>query len=326
MRVPMPDGVAGRPRRPTRETASPEASPTPSGPPPPDRSAGILPSATRTWSPSDFIGDPALGHRRLPRAPSRRRRLVKVVAWYDNEWGYRQPLFDLAASAGASTRCGGPHPRGPRSPSCRQARLLRVDFNVPLDAGGTVRRRRAHPRRLPTIADLLEAGARWCSPRTWDAPRAARQPDYSLEPVAARLAELLDARGRSSPTTASATAGEAWPPTCAAASVVLLENLRFHPGEEANDDRLRRGARRPRRRLRQRRLRHRPPGPRLGGRGAARWHAQGGRPAAAAAELAGAVAAARRARAPLRRHPRRRQGRATRSTSSTPCSTASTRC
>ncbi len=111
--------------------------------------------------------------------------------------------------------------------------LERVDFNVPIDDGeiGDDTRIRAS---LPTIHYLLDYGAKIVLMSHLGRPKGTFDRAFSLRPVAIRLGELLGMPVQLAPdcvgpeTTAMA---EALQP----GQILLLENLRFHPEEEAND-------------------------------------------------------------------------------------------
>ena len=99
--------------------------------------------------------------------------------------------------------------------------FIRVDFNVPIKNGtiGDDTRIRAS---LPTIQYAIEQGAKTILLASHlGRPKGKPNPEYSLRPVAARLSELLG-----QPVTFDDPAAN---------GVVLLENLRFNPGEETND-------------------------------------------------------------------------------------------
>ena len=111
--------------------------------------------------------------------------------------------------------------------------FLRVDFNVPLD-GGRVSDDTRIAETLPTVRLAAERGARVVCASHLGKPKGKRKPELSLAPVAARFAELLgkpvrfvdDCVGPEAESAAAALRdGE----------VLLLENLRYHAGEEAND-------------------------------------------------------------------------------------------
>ncbi len=112
--------------------------------------------------------------------------------------------------------------------------FLRVDFNVPFKDDGTIRSDARIRAALPTIRLLLDGGAAVvCASHLG---KAKGKPDarFSLRPVAARLGELLGrpvgfALDCIGPEAERLAAG------LAPGAVLLLENLRFHPGEAAND-------------------------------------------------------------------------------------------
>ena len=111
--------------------------------------------------------------------------------------------------------------------------FLRVDLNVPLEAGrvGDDTRIRAV---VPTIEHCLNAGASVILASHLGRPKGKVDPRYSLAPVAARLDELLGRPVTLLPDCAGPEV-EAAAAALKPGDTVLLENLRFHPGEEAND-------------------------------------------------------------------------------------------
>jgi phosphoglycerate kinase len=111
--------------------------------------------------------------------------------------------------------------------------LVRVDFNVPMDNGAISDETRLRVA-LPTIHDLVGKGAKVALLAHFDRPKGQRVPSMSLRPVVARLAELVGAPVAFAddcvgPDAAAVLAG------LPAGGVALLENVRFHKGEEAND-------------------------------------------------------------------------------------------
>jgi phosphoglycerate kinase len=111
--------------------------------------------------------------------------------------------------------------------------LVRSDLNVPLK-DGAVRDDSRIRASLPTIRRLMEAGARVVVTSHLGRPKGQRKPEASLRPVAPRLASLLGS--------GVSFCEECVGPQAAAAvdalepgQVLLLENLRFHAGEEKND-------------------------------------------------------------------------------------------
>jgi phosphoglycerate kinase len=111
--------------------------------------------------------------------------------------------------------------------------LVRVDFNVPLDAAGNVTDDTRIRETLPTLHELSRLGARIVLVSHLGRPKG-HESKYSLAPVAKRLEELLHAPVK----LASAVVGEEVSVEVDAlkkGQVLLLENVRFEEGEEAND-------------------------------------------------------------------------------------------
>jgi phosphoglycerate kinase len=143
--------------------------------------------------------------------------------------------------------------------------LMRVDFNVPLD-GGRITDDRRIVQAMPTIKSVIERGGRVILMSHLGRPKGAPEPKYSLKPAAERLRELVNeckavphphGEGRNvtdlhimkdpDERAADTHARVLFAPDCIGpevermskelrdGDVLLLENLRFHQGEEKND-------------------------------------------------------------------------------------------
>ena len=116
--------------------------------------------------------------------------------------------------------------------------FIRVDFNVPLEEEGGKMRITDDARiaeALPTIKHAMERGARVILASHLGRPKKGPDPKLSLEPAGSRLAELLGAEVHM-PEDCVGDAAKKVVYDLRAGQVCLLENLRFHPEEEKDDE------------------------------------------------------------------------------------------
>ena len=113
--------------------------------------------------------------------------------------------------------------------------FVRADFNVPMDPEGRITDDRRIAAAIPTIRLLLERGAKVILASHLGRPKGKYDPSATLDAVAVRLGELL---GRPVPKLNDCIGPEveAYVWAMKPGDVVLLENVRFHKEEEANDD------------------------------------------------------------------------------------------
>jgi phosphoglycerate kinase len=112
--------------------------------------------------------------------------------------------------------------------------FVRVDFNVPMDENQNITDDKRIRAALPTIQYLIDQGARVILASHLGRPKDQPEDKFRMDPVAKRLAELLgkevtkvdDCIG---PEVETAVAG------LKDGDVLLLENVRFYPGEKKND-------------------------------------------------------------------------------------------
>jgi phosphoglycerate kinase len=109
----------------------------------------------------------------------------------------------------------------------RKRVLVRVDFNVPLDQGRITDDARIKAA-LPTLKELREKGAAQLVLLAHLGRPKDREPEFSLKPAAERLAELLDTEVALAPNLDDVPDVD----------VVMMENVRYEPGETKNDEAL----------------------------------------------------------------------------------------
>jgi 3-phosphoglycerate kinase len=112
--------------------------------------------------------------------------------------------------------------------------FVRVDFNVPISPEGKVADDRRIRASVPTIRSILDRGGSVLAASHLGRPKGKRSPEFSLRPCAETLREILGVPVLMAPDcigeeTASLACG------LGPGQVLLLENLRFHAGEQAND-------------------------------------------------------------------------------------------
>jgi phosphoglycerate kinase len=112
--------------------------------------------------------------------------------------------------------------------------LVRVDYNVPLNEQGGITDDTRIRETLPTLNALLQKDAALILCAHLGRPKGKPNPQYSLKPVAARLEELLKRPVQMAPDCVGPEV-EGMAKALKPGEILLLENLRFHAEEEAND-------------------------------------------------------------------------------------------
>ncbi|HOG01485.1 MAG: Phosphoglycerate kinase [Firmicutes bacterium ADurb.Bin248] len=113
--------------------------------------------------------------------------------------------------------------------------LLRVDYNVPLTQEGQVADDKRITASFPTVKYLLEHRAKLIVCSHLGRPDGEAKPEFSLAPVAERLAELLPGVKISFAPDCVGPEAEKLAASLGEGEILLLENLRFHKEEEKND-------------------------------------------------------------------------------------------
>ena len=203
---------------------------------------GILGVTDEELVSTDFVHDPrsSIYDSKASRENnlSGEKRFFKLVSWYDNEWGYSMRVVDLTllvARLGVSPTQALALKGVDDVKVAGKRVLIRADFNVPME-GGKIADDFRISTVVPTIKRVLAAGGRVILASHLGRPaEKGYEAQFSLKPVADRLAELLGQPVKFLPDCISEETHKA----CLAlgdGEVALLENLRFYPGEAANDE------------------------------------------------------------------------------------------
>jgi phosphoglycerate kinase len=116
-----------------------------------------------------------------------------------------------------------------------QRALVREDFNVPLDAQGRITDDTRIREALPTLQYLVNAGARVIIMSHLGRPKGKLSPEFSLEPVATHLQTLMPNNSVYFSQDVFSDAVVNQVNDLKPGEILLLENMRFEPGEEKND-------------------------------------------------------------------------------------------
>ncbi len=113
--------------------------------------------------------------------------------------------------------------------------LVRVDFNVPLHDDGTIRDDTRIRAALPTLEYLLQRDCACVVATHLGRPGGQRIEDLRIDPIASRLADLLPDRAVQHCDDITGETAQSMAYALRPGTLGLLQNLRFHPGEEADD-------------------------------------------------------------------------------------------
>jgi len=113
--------------------------------------------------------------------------------------------------------------------------FLRVDFNVPLDKTGKITDETRIRASLPSLRHLVDHGAKIVCASHLGRPKGEKKAEFSLKPVVERLSELLNREIKFTGETFGDDI-DRLKSQLKEGDILMLENLRFHPGETKNDE------------------------------------------------------------------------------------------
>jgi phosphoglycerate kinase len=179
--------------------------------------------------------------------------LVKVVMWYDNEWGYSQRVLDMtqivcdkplggeaSAAPVKETKKSGKKSVGdlPESDIKGKKVLIRCDLNVPLNSDLHITDETRITSSIPTIKYLSDRGAKVIACSHLGRPKDGPEEKFSLKPVAKRMGELMGKEIKCAPDCKATDEVKSVVDDMKDGDVIILENTRFYKGETKNDSEL----------------------------------------------------------------------------------------
>lgn len=207
--------------------------------------SGILGVCTEELVSTDFIHDSRSSiydaRATLENNLKGERRFFKLVSWYDNEWGYSCRVVDIMKfiiekdkkAVGLPLKTPSFNKMTVRDVDLANKRVvMRVDFNVPMEAGKITDDTRI-VEALPTIKYVLEHNAKLILLSHLGKPKGVT-PEFSLKPVVDRLSELLKRPVKFVPEVFGENS-EKLASELKSGEILMLENTRFDKEEEKGD-------------------------------------------------------------------------------------------